>query len=108
MQQNNQESYPYQTDEIDLRKVFNSLLARKLFILGLTGLVTLLAIIYALNLTPTYKATSSFTPPSDASVISINKQPFTKETNDSIFSKFLTNISSQELQKKIFLTLVIR
>ena len=58
MQQSNQEIYPYQTDEIDLKKLFNSLVARKNFIFGLTGFVTLLAIMYALNLTPIYKTTT--------------------------------------------------
>ena len=53
MQQSNQETYSHQTDENDLKKLFNSLVARKLLILGLTGFVTLLAIIIALNLTPT-------------------------------------------------------
>ena len=97
MQQNNQQIYPYQTDEIDLRKLFNSLLARKFFIFGLTGFVTLLAIIYALNLPPTYKVVSSFTSPSDSSILNINKLELTTETKDSItetkdsiFTNFLT------------------
>jgi LPS O-antigen subunit length determinant protein (WzzB/FepE family) len=103
MQGSNHESYPYQTDEIDLIKLFNSLLARKLLIVGLTGLVTLLAIIYALNLTPTYKATSSVTSPSDYSILYINKLPLTIENKNSVFSNFLSSLSSREFQTKIFL-----
>ena len=34
MQQDNQQTYPYQTDEINLKKLINSLVARKLFIFG--------------------------------------------------------------------------
>ncbi len=103
MQQDNQQTYPYQTDEIDLRKLFNSLLARKFFIFGVTGFATLLAIIYALNLTPTYKTVSLFTSPSDSSIINLNKLQLTTETKKSVFSKFLTELSSKEFQTKVFL-----
>ena len=102
MQQSNQEIYPYQTDEIDLRKIFNSLIERRFFIFSLTGIITLLAIIYALNLTPTYKSISSFTSPGDSSIISINKLQLTSESKKSIFSNFLTELSSKELQAKVF------
>ncbi len=64
MEQSKQEVQYYQEDEIDLRALFNSLVARRFLIAGLTGFVTVLAILYALNLAPTYKASSSFTSPS--------------------------------------------
>ena len=103
MQQNNKEIYPYQNDEIDLRKLFNSLVEKKLFIFSFTALLTLLAIIYALHITPTYKAISSFTSPSTSSILNINKMHLTKESKESVFTNFLRNISSQELQTKVFL-----
>ena len=103
MQQINQEPYPYQTDEIDLRKLFNSLVARKLLIFGLTAFVTLLAIIYSSNLTPIYKSNALFTSPDKSSMIHINKLQFIKESKDSVFSSFLTNLSSKEFQAKVFL-----
>ncbi len=103
MQQDNQQTYPYQSDEIDLKKLFNSLVARKFFIFGLTGFLTLLAIITALIMTPTYKAVSSFTSPSDSSIINLNKLQLTTETKKSVFSNFLTEASSRELQTKVFL-----
>lgn len=103
MQERNQEVYPYQTNEINLRKLFISLFARKLFIFGLTSFVTLLAIIYTFNLTTTYKASSSFTAPSDYSIIFINRLPLTDETNDSVFSNFLSLLISREFQTKVFL-----
>jgi len=102
MQQSNQEIYPYQTDEIDLRALFNYLVARKFLIAGLTGFVTVLAILYALNLTPTYKVSSSFTSPNESSVISINKLGMTTETKKSVFSSFLTQLSSKDLQRELF------
>ena len=106
MQQDNQQTYPYQTDEIDLKKLLNSLVARKYFIFGFTSFITLLAIITALNMTPVYKAVSLFTSPSDSSIININQLEITKETKEtkeSIFSKFLTEASSREFQIKVFL-----
>ena len=102
MQQSDQEIYPYQTDEIDLRALFNSLVARKFLIAGLTGFVTVVAILYALNLTPTYQVASSFTSPSESSVISINKLGMTNETKESVFSSFLTQLSSKDLQRELF------
>jgi chain length determinant protein (polysaccharide antigen chain regulator) len=102
MQQSDQEIYPYQTDEIDLRALFNSLMARKFLIAGLTGFVTVVAILYALNIAPTYLVTSSFTSPNESSVISINKLGMTKETKESVFSSFLTQLSSKDLQRELF------
>ncbi len=106
MQQKNKEIYPYQNDEIDLRKLFNSLVEKKLFIFSVTVFVTLLAIIYALRITPTYEAVSSFTSPSTSSIININSLNLSnesKESKESVFSNFLTNISSRKLQTKVFL-----
>jgi LPS O-antigen subunit length determinant protein (WzzB/FepE family) len=105
MKQSNQNPYPYQTDEIDINlgKLFNSLIAKKLFIFGLTGFVTLLAIIYANNLTPTYKSSTAFKSPSENSIININKLGLIIESKNSIFSDYLVFLSSQELQKKVFL-----
>ena len=103
MQQSKQEVHSYQEDEIDLRALFNSLVARRFLIAGLTGFVTVLAILYANNLTPTYKAISSFTSPSSISVTTINKLNLTTETKDSIFSEFLTKLSSKDLQKLAFI-----
>jgi len=103
MQQNIKEVNGYQGDEIDLRALINSILARKFLVIGLTGFVTVLAILYALNLTPIYKATSSFTSPSSVSLATINKLKLTTETKDSIFTEFLNQLSSKNLQKIAFL-----
>jgi len=102
MPQSKQEAHIYQEDEIDLRSLFNSLVARRFLIAGLTSFVTVLAILYALNLAPTYKVISSFTSPSTISITTINKLQLANETKESIFSKFLTQLSSKELQKITF------
>ena len=101
MQHSNQE--PYKTDEFDLVKLINLLVLRKLFIFGLTGFVTLLAIIYVSNITPTYKSTSLFTSPSAISILNLHKIGLTEESKESVFSRYLTSLSSKDVQIKVFL-----
>ena len=104
MQQDNQQTYPYQTDEIDLRKLAKSLKERRWFIFGFTCFVTLLAIVYVLLLPPpsiSYIATTSFTKPSKSSFI-LNNDKIPSVTRESIYSSFLDNIIIESLQKKVF------
>jgi len=105
MKQSKQEVQNYQENEIDLKVVFNSLVSRRFLIAGLTGFITILAILYSFIQAPmpVYEATSSFTSPSSISVTTINKLNLTTETKDSIFSKFLTHLSSKSLQKLAFI-----
>ena len=103
MQQSNNENNFYNDNEINLIQLLNNLLARKFLIMGFTGVVTVLSIIYALNQTSTYKAVSSFTSPSSISVTAINKLNLANETMESIFGRFLTNLSSKDLQKEVFI-----
>ena len=103
MKQSNQEIYPYQTDEIDLRNVAKILKERRWFIFGFTGFVTLLAIVYALSLPPSpYLSKTSFVSPSQSSVLTLNKFPLTSETSETIFSNYLRKLSEKEFQKKVF------
>ena len=104
MQQDNQQTYPYQADEIDLRKLAKSLKERRWFIFGFTGFVTLLAIVYVLLLPPpsiSYIATTSFTKPSKSSFF-LNNDKIPSVTRESIYSSFLDNIIIESLQKKVF------
>jgi LPS O-antigen subunit length determinant protein (WzzB/FepE family) len=103
MQQNNQQIDLYQTDENDLKKLFDSLLKRKFFIFGFTTFVTLIAIIFSLTLTPIYKTVSLITAPDENSMIKINKLQLIQESKKSVFSNFLTELSSKEFQAKTFL-----
>ena len=48
----------YQEDEIDLKELFKILWAKKILIISLTFIITLLAGIYAFNKTPIYEATA--------------------------------------------------
>jgi LPS O-antigen subunit length determinant protein (WzzB/FepE family) len=102
MQQNLPEQNYYQEDEIDLKQLFRSLADRKWFIFGFTGLVTALAIAYALSIPPTYKASTSFLSPSTSSVLQLNKIKLTSETSETIYRKFLNKVLSSQFQRKIF------
>jgi LPS O-antigen subunit length determinant protein (WzzB/FepE family) len=105
MQQNLPEQNYYQEDEIDLKQLFRSLADRKWFIFGFTGLVTALAIAYALLIPPTYKASTSFLSPSTSSVLQLNKIKLTSETSETsetIYRKFLNKVMSSQFQRKIF------
>ena len=96
------EEYIYQESEIDLRKTIIFLLSKKLLIVSLTCFLTLLSIIYALNLTPSYKATSIFRSTNDSSLIELNKLEFVNETKGSLQSKFIKKLTSLNLQLKVF------
>ena len=103
MQQRTHEEQIYQDDKIDLRVIFNSLVAKKFLILGLTAFITALAALNTTIFTPTYQAKISFSSASSSSLININKLIYTKETKNSIFTNFLTLLSSPYLQKEVFI-----
>lgn len=104
----------YQEDEIDLKQLFRSLADRKWFIVGFTGLVTVVAIAYSLSIPPTYSSSISFLSPSESSVIQLNKTKLTSETietseasetsetSEAIYRKFLNNIISGKTQRDTF------
>jgi chain length determinant protein (polysaccharide antigen chain regulator) len=105
MQQNTPDQNYYQEDEIDLKQLFRSLADRKWFIFGFTGLVTALAIAYALSIPPTYKASISFLSPSTSSILQLNKFKLTSETSETsetVYRKFLNKVMSSQFQRKIF------
>jgi len=103
MQNRTSESQYQQEDEMDLKQILLDLFDRKWFIFGLTSFVTVLGVIYALNQTPVYKATSSFISPSQNAITTINKLNLTAETKKSVFSSFLNNLSSPDFQKNILI-----
>jgi len=92
----------YQEDEIDLKQLFKSLADRKWFIFGFTGFITVLAIAYALSISPTYKANVSFLSPNQSSVLQLNKIKLTSETSETIYRKFLNKTMSSQFQRKVF------
>ena len=102
MQQSKQEVQYYQEDEIDLKALAYSLIERKFLILGLTAFITVLAALYTATFTPNYQAKVSIVSAPSSSLVQINNLIYTSETKKSIFSEFLTQLSSKELQKIAF------
>ena len=117
-----QEEEIYQDEEMNLRAIITPLMAHKFLIAGLTIFVTGLAIFYTLSMQPIYKVTSSFTSPSLMSVAIVNSIDLTSskvfnesapkslisgnilaETKNSLFTQFLTKLSSKDLQKLAFI-----
>lgn len=109
MQQSNQATHPYQTDEVDLTKLAKTLKERRWFIFGFTAIVTLLAIIYVvyLMLLPPspigYTVKATFFKPSESSVLQLNRTGFLSETRETIHSSFLSKLNDKAFQKKIFI-----
>jgi len=102
MKQNTPDQNYYQEDEIDLKQLFRSLADRKWFIFGFTGLVTALAIAYALSIPPTYKVNISFLSPNTSSILQLNRIKFTSETSETVYRKFLNKVMSNQFQRKVF------
>jgi len=103
---NNDNLNQYNVEEINLMRIFKLFLEHSRFIFGFTGVVTLIAIGYVLSLTSPpsqYKIESSIVRPSEVSVIKLNQYSLLDETADTIFSKFLTNLNSQELKREVFI-----
>ena len=93
-------------NEIDLRQLFKSLKERSRFIVGFTGIVTLIAIGYVLSLTAPpaqYNVETAFLKPTESSVIKLNQSYVLEETANSIFTKLLTTLNSKLLQKEVFI-----
>ena len=91
-------------DEINIGEIFNFLVSKKFLIAGLTFFVTVIAFIYAFNQTPIYRASSSFTSPTSASIMRINLNAYSvSHSKNSVFTEFLNTLSSNKFQKKVFL-----
>jgi len=98
----------YADYEIDLRQLAKSLKERSRFIFGFTGVITLAVIVYVLATQPPtlptqYKIETSFLKPTDTTVLNLNKYQLLSETKDSIYTRFLTLVSSKSFQKSVFL-----
>jgi LPS O-antigen subunit length determinant protein (WzzB/FepE family) len=101
VQKTEQEKGLFQTEEINLIKLISIYLERKFLVLGFTGVITILSILYANSITPTYQVTSSFSPSNNESMVRINTSPGYEEFN--LNANFLNLLSSINFQKKVFL-----
>ena len=118
MTEKEQQSTRQPEDEISLLDLLEVLIRKKVLIIAITFIFTLLSIFYAQSRTPTYKATIGFLepqetftsalPPEIAKNLSGHKDVAKDKTskmsaaNPSPFSMFLSKITSYKLKKEVF------
>ena len=103
MTQSKQEEQNYQEGKIDLIVFINSLIEKKFLILGLTAFITFLAYQYTSTFVPNYQANVAVSSASPSSITNINKLIYTNKTKNSIFSDFLKIVTSEDVQKNVFI-----
>ena len=98
-------------DELDLIDLLKFLGRKKVFILAVTFVFTLLSIFYAQSITPVYRATVGLLDPNENSPFPVLEQLGLELTNKispqtikpiNIFERFLLNIKSHELKQEVF------
>lgn len=93
-------------DEIDLFDLWNGLMEQKWLILAVTFASILMAAAYAFLVTPTYKSTAYFLPPSIEDIQEMNAlnllvdKKFFQE--DEVYSDFLENLASRDVNFNTF------
>ncbi len=101
---------PVYADGIDLFELFQSLWQEKVLIVLITGVVTALALVYALMATPIYQTQASLVPPPAYAIQGYNEgrmEAFRKNgvkelTVDDIYKVYLSNLNSLQLRNAFF------
>ncbi len=116
MTEKEQHSTSQHEDEISLVSLLGILIKKKVLILAVTCICTLLSIMYAQSITPTYESSISFTKPQETFLallpaditkhlpggVQIDKDTGKPNFKLSAFSLFLSKITSFNFQKKVF------
>lgn len=103
---NQNQQNTYNSDEIDLFELIESIWKEKLLVILITAAVTAIALTYALTTEPTYQASTTFFQPPANAIQSYNlgrKEADLKEfTVEDIYNIYLSNLQSQQLQSEFF------
>jgi len=89
-------------DKIKVKTLITSILGKSKFILSFTIFFTVLASLYSIGITPTYKASTYITYPSDVSVAKINNLEYITVTEKSLLFDYLNLFSHKKEQKQFF------
>lgn len=91
-------------DEIDLRDLIRTLIRQKKIVLGVTILVLLGSLIYAIVASPTYKTRISFLPPTKGEVAPLKIPTSTADADavTKVYTEFEKNLNSVKLRRQIF------
>jgi LPS O-antigen subunit length determinant protein (WzzB/FepE family) len=92
---------PQYDDEIDLYELWQTIWSQKWLIVNLTTIVTVIAGLYAINMTPTYQSEASLLLPSSAQIDSIRLSELSgfnleRPTQESVHQTYLENLTSSE------------
>ena len=85
-------------DEIDLRELFLAIWDKKWMVVGVTIIFIGIASFYTSLKPTTYQSSIVLSPPSEATVLEINKEGIFKESKDSLFRRFLEKFTAPEFQ----------
>ena len=91
-----------QNNGVNLLEIIQIIFSRKLLLIIVTSISTLIGITYVSNIIPTYRATSTFIAPDKSSIFNINASGFLNEDKDSVFNQFLSTLNSPIFQIKVF------
>ncbi|MCK5897357.1 MAG: hypothetical protein KAG20_11150 [Cocleimonas sp.] len=102
----------YQEDEVSLHDILIVIRKKKKTIIVVMIICTFFAVVYALLITPTYKAKATFFPPSSKDVVAYNASVlrimpsnvsiFSEASKEQLFATFRVILSSAMLKKQIF------
>lgn len=103
---NQNQQNTYNSDEIDLFELIESIWKEKLLVILITAAVTAIALTYALITEPTYQASTIFFQPPANAIQSYNlgrkAADFDEYSITDIYDIFLTNLNSQQLRSEFF------
>ncbi len=101
-----------QDDEISLIDLFLILWRKKLWIIGLTGLIMVMSIFYALSLSPVYQTTAYLLPPQGKNIEILNLFSEPRENKDgvlepaytvkTVYEQVMNNFKSRQYQWAFF------
>lgn len=91
-------------NNIDFFKLWRVIVEGKWIIIGITGILTLVSVIYTQTVTPTYKTSTYILPPLEQSIDVLNQKDTGKKiyTSEVVFSRLLLNINSVKLKREFF------
>lgn len=105
----------YRNDEIDLFELVQNLWAQKWLIIGITAVITAIALLYALKATPIYETSTRITPPSESDIagfdvgriiteasIGDSRSAFKQYTTKDVYEIFKQNLLSQRVRNQFF------
>ncbi|WP_164880840.1 LPS O-antigen chain length determinant protein WzzB [Aestuariirhabdus litorea] len=96
---------PMMGDEIDLIELFNKIWQRKFWVVGITALISSLALVYLMVAKPVYEAEVYLMPPAAADIegLNIETSAFKNQAKiEDVYDQFLKNAQSRSLQLEYF------